>query len=117
VTETEHLNFEAVITTLAAWVGEPIYVLVGPRTPPDHGPGMVWARMAGILAASEEGAVWSATGPDDPDRTGIAFQVGARSDNYFVLYRELFERAWWVSSLRRFFIVEMRTVEIGISLE
>jgi hypothetical protein len=76
---------------------------------------MVWANLAGKLRASDEGAAWDNYLTGGPKRNAIAFQVGDDKESYFVIYGELLGDAWWVSRKHRFLIVEMETVEIGIS--
>jgi hypothetical protein len=50
-------------------------------------------------------------------REGIAFQIGDDEMSYFVLYRQHFENAAWVSREHRFFVVEMRGAQIGVSAD
>jgi hypothetical protein len=112
--DVEKLDFEQLASALRSWVGDPVRVLIGPHKPPDDGVGMVWAKLAGTLHTSEEGAAWDNRPSDGPSRNAIAFQVGDDTSTYFVIYGELLTAAWWVSREHRFLIVEMGTVEIGI---
>jgi hypothetical protein len=114
--ETELLDFDELVATLSAWAGNRATVLVGPTKPPDRGPGMVWARMVGELYTSNEGRSWGPTAPEDPKRDGVAFQIGDNEQNYIVLYRQFFKKAWWVSQKHGFLIVEMTNIQIGISI-
>ncbi len=95
----EQLGFDEVVEALrvGAAAGQKVLVFVAPRRPPDGGPGMVWASMVGDLRGSEAGGRWGPNRPEDPSREGIAFQLGASDENYFVLYREFFSSAEWIS--------------------
>jgi hypothetical protein len=77
---------------------------------------MVWARMVGELSHSNEGTSWGPIAPDDPNRDGVAFQIGDTEQTYVVLYRQFFKKTWWVSRQHDFLIVEMTNIQIGISI-
>ena len=111
-------SFQEVFDALRSWEGRTVSVFIGPATLPDgpEGAGMVWAKMAGVLGLSDEGPVWDAHGPVDPERGAVAFQIGDQTQNYFVIYRSFTTEAYWVGPGRVFAILRTHDTEIGIHL-
>jgi hypothetical protein len=117
VSDPEPLTFDGLIATLREWAGRPAVVTCGPA-PSVHPPGrgLVWMHVRGRLHTSEAGEFWGSVGNGKPAREAIAFQVGDDPESYVVFYRELFTHGYWVSREHGFFIAEMGSISVGVSV-
>jgi hypothetical protein len=107
--EQDLLDWDAVLAALRGLVGEWVSVSVKPM--PE---GTVYATLLGVLSESGEGARWASRDAHTREVASVAFQVGPEPQSYFLLSRDLFTGAGWISRRHKFLVIEHGPVEIGV---
>jgi hypothetical protein len=97
------------VAALDAWIGHAVEVSVASRDQ-----GRVHSRQRGVLSRSADAAEWTAL--DGPDGEAVGFQVGPDRHAYFVLYRNAFTQAFWVSRKHGFLMSETALIDLGVAL-